>query len=69
MTPERPVDGNHALMCGLVLGSFLRTRDQDWVAVRVEMLDDAEGNHLDTFRITAASGSYMVSVKKVSVDP
>ena len=59
----RPVDENHALLIGALIGAVTATRD---LGFRYEpwMIDDDEGNHLATFGIRAESGFYLVHVEK-----
>ena len=54
---KRPESGNHALVVGVVLGALMRA------GLDVEVIDDAGGWHLDTLRVTHASGTYLVSVR------
>lgn len=67
MSAERPVDDNHALMIGRVLGAVMKSNNGAMVNVNVEFQDDAQGIHLDTFTVETATGTgvYEVSVKKV----
>jgi hypothetical protein len=51
-----PVSGNHALLIGQVAGLLA-------VEFPVEFIDDAEGRHLDTVRVTRPSGTYLVTVR------
>jgi hypothetical protein len=63
----RPVDGDHALLVGALVGMAMRSR-QDGTSYEVEILDDDDGNHLATFAIYAPSGAYLVHVEKVEME-
>lgn len=66
--PQRPVDDNHALRIGWVAGALMSAAELEplsGVNTRgVEVLGDTEGNYLDTIRLHARSGSFLVSVTR-----
>jgi hypothetical protein len=65
--PRQPVDGDHALRIGWVAGALAAAVHGGVVLTSgVEILDDAEGTHLDTLRVTAPSGAYLVTITKES---
>jgi hypothetical protein len=63
--PERPVDDDHAVRCGLVAGLLLRAAASEFTpADTVELIDDDDGHHLDTVRIHTPNGRYLVAVMR-----
>jgi hypothetical protein len=60
----RPVDENHALLVGCLVGMILKSQD-DGFDYEPEIIDDEEGNHLATFAVVAPSGYYLVHVQAV----
>ncbi|MCU1590057.1 MAG: hypothetical protein JWP11_1313 [Frankiales bacterium] len=64
-TPQHPVDGDHALRIGWVLGALLRAPTGDGISTHdVVPEHDGAGGFMDAIRITAPSGSYLVSIEK-----
>lgn len=68
--PARPMSPNHALLVGMTAGALSQTlatalveTPADLGEIAVEIMDDEEGNHLDTFRVRRNSGSYLVTVR------
>lgn len=62
---SRPVDEDHALLVGALVGMVMKSREQGY-QYHAEILDDEHGAHLATFAITAPSGRYFVQVVKVA---
>lgn len=64
--PARPVDDDHALLCGQVAGSLALDlmRPGPMRTDSIELVDDEEGNHLDAVRINRPSGQYLVLIKR-----
>jgi hypothetical protein len=66
--PQRPVDDNHALRIGWVAGVLMHAAELEpltGINTRgVEILDDGAGNHLDTIRLYARSGTFLVAVTR-----
>jgi hypothetical protein len=63
----RPVDGDHALLVGALVGMVMKANQEGFV-YEANIIDDDEGNHLATFSITAPSGWYLVHVEKVEIE-
>lgn len=67
---QLPVDNNHALRIGWVAGALMRTAELEpltGVCTRgAEILRDDDGNYLDTIRLHARSGTFLVSVTRES---
>jgi hypothetical protein len=68
-SPHRPVDDDHALLCGQVAGSLALDllRPGPLKTETVEIVDDEEGNHLDAVRVTRPSGAYLITIKREDV--
>lgn len=68
--PQRPVDDNHALRVGWVAGALAAAAEHEplsGIKTRgIEFIDDDEGWHLDTIRLYAPSGTFLVSVTRES---
>jgi hypothetical protein len=60
---KKPVDDNHALLIGALVGSVIKWREDLGWDYHARILDDAKGNYLDTFEIAAPSGTYRVTVE------
>jgi len=62
---NRPVDDNHAVLIGAVAGALMRLGEVDaFRYTGIALMDDDEGNHLDTILVEAPSGQYHVTVTK-----
>lgn len=64
--PQRPADDNHALRIGWVAGALMAAAASEPLSgVKtwgIEVIDDDTANHLDTLRLTAPSGTFLVAV-------
>jgi hypothetical protein len=62
--PDRPVDGDHALLVGVLVGAVMSASEYGF-RYEPRVLDDEDGNHLAVFEVRAPSGLYRVRVEKV----
>jgi hypothetical protein len=60
-------DGNHALLCGNVLGALMNMAEKTGPVLKtdIEVILDDDGSYTNVVYITRPSGRYMLTIEKV----
>lgn len=66
LKPELPVDGNHALLIGNLLGAFMREDMQRISHTEAEPVVFDSGEYSNQILVNRGSGTYLITVEKIT---